>query len=92
MFVAAYYGLLRVSKMTGKHAAKAGDVHIARNKKKVQIRLWTHKTLKWGNWPDDIKIDGLMDCHRCHGKVNPNKSSSQYCPVHILMEYNSWDS
>lgn len=88
MFVAAYYGLLRVGEMTGKHALTAKNMHIARNKKKVQMRLWTSKTLKWGSWPQDIKIDGLHDCKLCYPTAQ-GKSSEKYCPVHILAEYNA---
>lgn len=87
MFTAAYYGLLRVGKMTGKHAVTAKNMHIAKNKKKVQIRIWTSKTLKWGSWPQDIKIDGLHDCKLCYPQ-HRGRNSSKYCPVHILDAYN----
>lgn len=87
MFASAYYGLLRVGEMTGSHAVTAKNVHIAKNKRKAQFRLWTSKTLKWGNWPDDIKIDGLHDCKRCYPNFT-GKSSHRYCPVHILYDYN----
>lgn len=87
MFAAAYYGLLRVGEMSGKHAVSAKNVHIARNKHKVQIRLWTSKTLKWGQWPHDIKIDGLHDCKWCYPEIK-GKSSHRYCLVHILDAFN----
>lgn len=87
MFAAAYYGLLRVGEMTGQHAVTAKNVHVAKNKHKVQLRLWTSKTLKWGNWPHDIKIDGLHDCKKCYPEFK-GKSSHDYCPVHILAQYN----
>lgn len=88
MFAAAYYGLLRVGEMTGKHAVLAKNMHIAKNKKKVQIRLWTAKNLKWGNWPQDIKIDGLHDCKLCYPNAK-GQSSHRFCPVHILDTYNA---
>lgn len=87
MFVAAYYGLLRVGEMSGRHAVTAKNMHIAKNKHKVQIRLWTSKTLKWGEWPQDIKIDGLHDCKLCYPEWK-HKSSHEFCPVHILADFN----
>lgn len=89
MFASAYYGLLRVGEMTGKHAVLSKNVHIAKNKKKAQFRLWTSKTLKWGQWPDDIKIDGLHDCRSCYPSSTQALSNSEkYCPVHILQQFN----
>lgn len=87
MFVSAYYSLLRIGEMTGKYAVQSKNVHLAKNKQKAQFRLWTSKTLKWGSWPDDIKIDGLHDCRRCYPQ-SKGKSNHEYCPVHILFEYN----
>lgn len=87
MYVSAYYGLLRIGEMTGKHAVQAKNMHIAKNKMKVQIRLWTSKTLKWGSWPDDIRIDGLHDCKLCYPALK-GKSTERYCPVHILDTFN----
>lgn len=87
MFFAAYYGLLTVGEMTGKHAITAKNMHIARNKDKVQMRLWTSKMLKWGSWAHDIKIDGLHDCKLCNPEYG-GKSSHKYCPVHIVADYN----
>lgn len=90
MFASAYYGLLRVGEMTGKHAVKSRDVHMGRNKRKVQLRLWTSKTLQWGCWPDDIKIEGLSDCGGCFNAIKRKGMSSQnYCPVHIIREFNA---
>lgn len=91
MFVAAYYGLMRVGEITNsKHVLKSRDAHIARNKNKVQFRLWSAKNLKRGEWPADIKIEGLLDCKICHPekKHNITKNSRKHCPVCILKTYN----
>lgn len=61
--MAAYYGLLRISEITGrKHSLKARDMHLAQDRPKVQMRIWTAKNKKRETWPDDLKIDGLLDC------------------------------
>lgn len=39
IFVAAYYGLMRISELVGKHAVKSGDVHISRNPAKQKVKL-----------------------------------------------------
>lgn len=94
MFVSAYYGLMRVGEITNsKHVVKSRDAHVARNKTKVQFRLWTAKNLKRGQWPDDIKIDGLHDCRRCFPTMvksaGRSKNSESYCPVCIIKKYNA---
>lgn len=90
MFASAYYGLMRVGEITcSKHVVKSRDAHVARNKTKVQFRLWTAKNLKRGEWPNDIKIDGLHDCKKCFPHIITGKSSEKYCPVCIIKKYNS---
>lgn len=89
MFAAAYYGLFRVGEITkSKHVIKSRDAHLARNKNKVQFRLWTAKNLKRGEWPHDVKIEGLHDCKVCHPNY-AGKSSTKYCPVCILKKFNA---
>lgn len=88
IFAAAYYGLLRMSEITGsKHSVKARDVHLAQDRPKIQLRIWSAKNKKRGSWPDDIKIEGLSDCRACFNTPTGRKSSFRYCPIHILRQY-----
>ena len=57
MFLIAYYGLLRISEITlGEHVLKAKDVEITYNKNKIQLILYSSKTLTKGQHPHKIKI------------------------------------
>lgn len=89
MFAAAYYGLLRVSEITkSKHIIKSRDAHVARNKNRIQFRLWTSKNLKRGDWPQDVKIDGLHDCKTCNPSSKlGRKDATKHCPVCIIKKY-----
>ena len=59
IFSLAYYGLLRISEIAGIHAVRAGDLHVARNKEKIMIVLYTSKTHGRGSEPQEIKITKL---------------------------------
>lgn len=87
MFISAYYGLLRISEIAGKHAIKSKDVHLSRGKRKVQFRFWTTKTLKKGSWPQDVKMEGLTDCKSCYPKSKKRTDSVWLCPLHLLLDY-----
>lgn len=94
IFVSAYYGLLRVSEITGSaHSIKSRDVHLVHDKAKVQFRIWTAKNKKRGSWPDDIKLEGLRDCKKCYPNFKQTirnsrcKDTAKYCPIHILLDY-----
>lgn len=39
VFSSAYYGLMRISELVGKHAIKTGDVHISKNVNKAKVKL-----------------------------------------------------
>lgn len=89
IFAAAYYGLLRISEITGsKHSLKARDLHLGQDRPKVQLRIWTAKNKKRGSWPDDLKIDGLSDCKACHPGSN-KRSSFRVCPVHLISRFSA---
>lgn len=87
IFASAYYGLLRIGEITGsKHSIKSRDVHLAQDRPKVQFRIWTAKNKKRGEWPDDIKIEGLHDCRACYPN-SKGRSSYKFCPVHLIKQY-----
>ena len=57
IFALAYYGLFRVGELTtSEHVAKAVNVHVATNKQKILVILYTSKTHGLGNRPQKIKI------------------------------------
>lgn len=58
IFVSAYYGMMRISELVGKHAVKTGDVHLSLNlnKSKVKYVLRSSKTHTIGRRPQMIDI------------------------------------
>ena len=57
LFSISYYGLLRVGEVThGDHVIRAKNVHIAENKNKIKIILYTSKTHGEDSIPQEIKI------------------------------------
>ena len=56
LFASAYYGLLRISEVTGLHSILAKDVQVGTNKKKILFVLRTSKTHWTNNRPQLIKI------------------------------------
>ena len=78
IFATAYYGLLRVGEVTkGDHPVKARDVHIAVNKKKIQLVLRSSKTHTEGDKPQIITING----------ISQNGFDEENCPFHILDDF-----
>ena len=57
LFSLAYYGLMRISEVTdSQHAMKAANIHIAKNKDKILIVLYSSKTHGKESRPQKIKI------------------------------------
>lgn len=58
IFVSAYYGLMRISELVGKHAVMTGDVHLSKNpnKTKAKFVIRSSKTLIMGKRPQMIDI------------------------------------
>ena len=57
IFMLGYYGLLRVSELVlSKHVVKAANIHVAVNKDKLLIILYSSKTHTEGMAPQKIKI------------------------------------
>ena len=57
IFALCYYGLMRVGEVTkSQHVLKAKDVHIAQNKDKILLILYSSKTHTKGSRPQKIKI------------------------------------
>ena len=62
IFAIGYYGLFRVGELvktnTANHTMKAKNIHVAQNKMKILILLYSSKTLTEGGVPHKIKITG----------------------------------
>ena len=57
VFSLAYYGMMRVGELTySQHCLKAGDLHVAHNKNKILVVLYTSKTHGLESRPQKIKI------------------------------------
>lgn len=58
IFVSAYYGLMRISELVGKHAVMTGDMHLSKNQRKAKLKyvLRSSKTLTIGKRPQIIDI------------------------------------
>ena len=80
MFALSYYGLMRISEVTdGPHPIKAKDIHIADNKDKIKIILYSSKTHDVSQRPQEIKISSS----ECTGKHNKRF----FCPFQLLRTY-----
>ena len=77
MFSIAYYGMMRVGEIAmGSHAAKAKDVHVAHNKDKILIMLYTSKTPGVESKPQEIKVEGIQ-----------NTTQRFFCPFKLMRRY-----
>ena len=78
LFIAAYYGLLRVGEVTkGPHVLLANNVHIGVNKRKLLFVLRSSKTHSEGDHPQLIKLNSSTTEK---GKCKRYK----YCPYSVI--------
>ena len=79
IFGIAYYGLFRVGEITtGEHPMKAKDVHIADNKDKILVVLYSSKTHGRESRPEKIKIKAI-ETGREYNRF--------FCPFKLMREY-----
>ena len=82
LFTLCYYGMMRIGEVTeSPHVLKARNVHIATNKDKLLVVLYTSKTHGLGQRPQKIKITS-----------NRREQSGQYshrhfCPFEVLRKF-----
>ena len=85
MFVAVYYGLLRIGEVTlGPHVLLASNVHIGTNKKKILFVLKSSKMHGKGSQPQRIKISSAA---QVKGGKRQSPSTPAACPFQILSKY-----
>ena len=81
IFALGYYGLMRVGELTqSPHVVKAKDVHLATNKEKLLVVLYSSKTHSKANRPQKIKIMANHLDTKYRKKRN-------FCPFKILADY-----
>ena len=84
IFACLYYGMFHIGELTqSKHAVKACDVLIAKNKKKMMFVLRSAKNLNAGDRPQLVKIEaiGSKSC----GKTSEGLNIS--CPYQLLRQF-----
>ena len=84
LFSVGFYGLFRVGELTeSDHVMKAVNVHIATNKDKIMIVLYTSKTHGKESRPQKIKI-----CSNSNNTESMAKKSKRFfCPFQLLRLY-----
>ena len=92
LLVTMYFGLFRIGEVTSsEHVLKAKDVHIGRNKKKLQFILHTSKTHTEGEKPQTIKINSVdfdpLGIRQENSSLQNSFNDQQFCPFRILLEY-----
>ena len=84
-FSLAYYRLMRVGEIAegnGRHAVKAKNIHIGRNKNKLMIVLHTSKTHGKESYPQKIKIRALEQYDS-----EQARSRRHFCPFTIVRQF-----
>ena len=78
MFSLGYYGLFRVGELTqSMHVIKVPNVHIALNKEKILVVLYSSKTHDESMRPQKVKITANKNCNM----------QLHFCPFKIINDY-----
>ena len=81
LFALAYYGLFCIGELTQSlHVVKAKDIHVATNKHKLLILLYTLKTHDEASLPQKVKISGV-------DTDNTKYKSKHFCPFELVARY-----
>ena len=82
LFALGYYGLMRVGELTlSPHVVKAANVHMAMNKDKILLVLYSSKTHDESNRPQKIKIVSN------HSERSGNYLHRNFCPFTLMRNY-----
>ena len=82
VFILCYYGMMRVGEISeSPHVLKARNVHIAKNKDKILLVLYTSKTYGLNARPQKIKITSNRE------EKNGNYVHRHFCPFVQLRKY-----
>ena len=82
LFAVCYYGMMQVGEITKSiHVLKAKDVHLAKNKDKLMLVLYSSKTHDEGSRPQKIKITS----NKC--EFIGGYSHRHFCPFDLMRRY-----
>ena len=82
MFLIGYYGLMRVGEIAdGLHTLKAANIHIASNKDKILLILYTSKTHLRAQYLQEIKITSVNQ------DITAHRKPSFFCPFKAICDY-----
>ena len=82
LFSIGYFGLLRAGELVdSEHAIKAAHIHMAQNKEKIMIVLYSSKTHDKANRPQHIRIIKNID------ERSGNYCNRVFCPFQLVDEY-----
>ena len=94
LFVLAYYGHFRVGELSkGDHPVHVTDVHVGRNKRKMQIILRTSKTHGLGDNPQKVMIKSFerklefREMRKSHKIVDIEPQDRCFCPYNLVQDY-----
>ena len=75
-----YHGMFRIRELTlGPHAIRAANVHIGRNKDKIQVVLYSSKTHTRADPSQKVKISANYQ--------STNKPLAHFCPFNLVRRY-----
>ena len=81
VFAIAYYGLFRIGELAlSQHAIKAKDVHLAGNKNKLLVMLYSSKTHGVESRPQQVKITSNENTLNCSKQLF-------FCPFRLIRTY-----
>ena len=84
IFLMSYYGMMRIGEVTmSPHVARAKNVHMATNKDKILILLYTSKTHGKRHRPQKIKITSIKEDARQYR----TQTHKHFCPFAVLRQY-----
>ena len=82
LFALSYYGVMRIGEVTrSQHVLKAKDVHIATNKDKLLLVLYSLKMHDKANRPQEIKITSNVS------EKNGQYAEKYFCPFKLLRDH-----
>ena len=83
IFALGYYGLMRAGELLitniDEHTVKAKNIHMAENKEKLLIVLYSSKTHGIGNVPQKIKITSNRNCEQ-----STKQKHKHFCPFAVI--------
>ena len=82
VFILSYYGMMRIGEVTlSNHVVKARNVHVATNKDKLLLVLYSSKTHSCRHRPQKIKITSNKS------EITGSYAHRHFCPFAVLRKF-----